>query len=167
MAGAPPPPPTQLNLSHRPRKKKRTWLYVAIVVIVLIVVIIDLVNTAEYVAATSKATVTYSTTTAESIGVSTPSQGNEYLIANMSIQDYGCKSLFLDPIDVQVTTNSVTYNIDEATFSLSNPLPSVTLQPGGMTAGAVAFQVPIGAPGFSFGFSYIGAGPCTVSWVSA
>ncbi len=166
MAAQPPAPtPLPRGATHAlPPKKKRTGLYVAVIVVLLIVVIIVVASLAVKPASASTATATYSTSTAPSIGAFTPNQGNEYFIVNMSILDNSCGSWLADPYFVYATTGGVTYSVDLATFALSNPLPSVTLQNGATTAGAVAFQVPSGSTGYSF--SYNGLTACTVNWVA-
>jgi hypothetical protein len=148
--------------SARP-KKKRTRLYAAVLVVLVVIIII--IAAASYVSSTQTAKITYSTQAASSIGVSTPTQGNEYVILTMNIHDNGCSDFIVSPFNFQMTAGGLTYSTDSATFALSNTLQVVTLQAGGAASGAVAFQVPSGSSGYAF--SYTAGGSCTINWVNS
>jgi hypothetical protein len=99
--------------------------------------------------------------TASSIGdFNRPSEGNQYLIFDLTIANNGYKNGFhVNPNDLKVSVNKIRYNYDWATPSIKDPgYPPMTdcvVEDGGVLPASIAFEVPRSSSG---NFQY------SVSW---
>lgn len=73
---------------------------------------------------------------------SSSSEGNTFLILNLTVKNNGYEEISTNPMNFYVTIDNVKYDYSSETYSLENGLETVDVMNGGSVSGEVAFEVP-------------------------
>jgi hypothetical protein len=83
------------------------------------------------------------------IGYNQAKAGYTFLILTLQIQNLVDREFSTNPLYFHVVVNNVKYDVDFATYSLSDTLQAVQLQKGGTISGSIVFQIPTGTTSYT------------------
>jgi hypothetical protein len=94
----------------------------------------------------------YTENSQSKIGFSEAKAGYTYLVLTLQIQNNVDREFSTNPLYFYVIVKNVKYEVDFATYSLSDTLQAVQLQKGGTISGSLVFQIPTGVTSYSPGY---------------
>lgn len=97
------------------------------------------------------------------ISYNQPKAGYTFLILTLQIQNNINREFEVNPFYFHVTINNVKYDVDFATYALSDTLTSGKVLKGGTLSGSIAFQVPEGTVNYTP--SYEAFETVNVGWI--